>query len=639
MAAPSDLSVLLRLYTGKQDTPTIMFADFCEYLQKYARHYLEETPELVVYLEDTAGFVQSGLRKLEEDGRVIISADQKGRKTVFVPQFYIDKIIQRFKDLDEKAEVPFPLSNELPQGITSTFLKPIHITTDFIMLIEKGERSNTFLYQLIFPDETPPMLFPGSVSPEKLLDLALAKLRFFFRKDESRDYIQKRLMIANPGKELSVKDSLNQFLTRPSESIRNLKHAGDAYLFWSYLCSFIRQDYSKKTDKTPEEIALIQSVFITEYLNNYYRNKVQQDLQRETALKNLELAFQKPPYFYDMDNISRFSDSRGVPLLGQYQQTDLESFIREKTGVDQAPGSLPALLVFRTESGNRYFVLKEKVIPLVIKLCGDNRKPIKDAIIRQWYQILTGYGMEMAMKNQVDFEKKLEEICRVSAPIMHAVLSSSFIPLMAAEGGMNNRGETEGFRMFNHGRLLPYSELLMLNRQELLTDTKILLPFWYTLPIISAIITFFRRPRRKKIDRTNKRSHPAAESTAERDETRGDVRLQRKIELKSAVSIIEKKLVPEGSTLEDEMALHLERWNRTLDPTSKSNLTEDVNSLIRDYVRRVVKTLKASTFDEARVDNLATTLVDTPNLMKIKNRDALQLYVKLYIIYLVKNIN
>jgi hypothetical protein len=47
--------------------------------------------------------------------------------------------------------------------------------------------------------------------------------------------------------------------------------------------------------------------------------------------------------------------------------------------------------------------------------------------------------------------------------------------------------------------------------------------------------------------------------------------------------------------------------------------------------------LRASSFDENRIENLAQTLVDTPSLMKIKNRDALLAYTRLYILYLISN--
>ena len=94
-----------------------------------------------------------------------------------------------------------------------------------------------------------------------------------------------------------------------------------------------------------------------------------------------------------------------------------------------------------------------------------------------------------------------------------------------------------------------------------------------------------------------------------------------------------------SSSLEAEIAEQLENWNRTLNMQMKENLTEDVNSLIRDYIRRIIRTIKATSFDLDRVENLAQTLVDTPNLAKIKNNDALLSYIKLYILQLIANIS
>lgn len=639
MATPTELSVLLRLYANKQNSPTILIADFCDYLQKYSRHYLQDAPDLVMYLDDTANVVLKELDKLQRDSKIIVSTDSKERKTVFVPYFYIDRVVQRYRELDEHPEIPFPLASDIPQGFPANFIKPVYITTDFSALIEGGERVNAYLNQLMFPDATPPMLYPAAISPEKLLDLALGKLRLFLRKDESKDYIQKRLMLANPGKEMTIKNHLIQFQTRPSESLSAFKHSGDAYLFWSYLCSFIRQDFTKKSEKTPEENALLQAVFITEYLNNFYKNRAQQNLQKETALKNLELAFQKPPYYFDMETIMKFADSRGVPLLGQYRDADLEAFIKEKTGDDSA-GSLPQLLVFKTDAGKRYFVLKEKVISLVVKLCNDGRQTIKDKLTQEWFKVLFAYGQDEAMKNPALFEKKVHELCKTYSPILQALLAASFVPLLSIEAVMPGDKDTpNGFRMFDHGRLIPLSELLMLDRTELVTDAKILLPFWYTLPVISTIVAFFHRPKNRKSKAKGRKIAQYGE-TAEADDMpmQRNPAQQRKEELLVAAARIEKKMVPEGSTIESELETQLEKWNRHIDPGVRDNLTDDVNSLIKDYVRRIVKTVKAGNFDQARIENLATTLVDTPNLLKIKNREALHNYVKLYILYLVKNI-
>ena len=70
---------------------------------------------------------------------------------------------------------------------------------------------------------------------------------------------------------------------------------------------------------------------------------------------------------------------------------------------------------------------------------------------------------------------------------------------------------------------------------------------------------------------------------------------------------------------------------------ARTTLTDDVNCLIRDYMRKVIKTISGSTFTLERVQSLANTLVKTPNMQKIKEEEALYMYTQLYILKLVSN--
>ncbi|MDY5047737.1 MAG: hypothetical protein SPE87_08300, partial [Treponema porcinum] len=78
-------------------------------------------------------------------------------------------------------------------------------------------------------------------------------------------------------------------------------------------------------------------------------------------------------------------------------------------------------------------------------------------------------------------------------------------------------------------------------------------------------------------------------------------------------------------------------WNKMITKEARTQLTEDVNALIRDYMRKVIKTISTSTFNLERVQSLAETLVKTPNMQKIKEEDALYMYTQLYILRLVSN--
>ena len=60
--------------------------------------------------------------------------------------------------------------------------------------------------------------------------------------------------------------------------------------------------------------------------------------------------------------------------------------------------------------------------------------------------------------------------------------------------------------------------------------------------------------------------------------------------------------------------------------------------MVRDYMRKILRTLGATAFTVDRVKNLAQVLVDSPSVDKIKNHEALLMYTELYIVKLVKNI-
>ena len=117
-----------------------------------------------------------------------------------------------------------------------------------------------------------------------------------------------------------------------------------------------------------------------------------------------------------------------------------------------------------------------------------------------------------------------------------------------------------------------------------------------------------------------------------------DPKLSRKQELRKSAAEIEKKLVPESSTLDRELKGYLHEWNDRLGKQNYDNLTEDINSLIRDYLRKVLRSLKTESFSAERVSSLAQSLVDSPSMIKIKNHPALKRYTELYLVKLVKNI-
>ena len=619
MTIYTDLLHLLRMFSLRRNSALVTLQPFQDYLHRYARHFLQQKPELAVHLEISLETLLSELKKIQDDGDIEITTDKSNTTIIFVPYYYVDNMSRLYTHLEQHPDIPFPLLSDLPKNFPGKLLKAISVSDDLAELNPES-KENSFLYALNYNGDIPALIFPGSYKTEKLLNLALDKIKLFLSKDESRDYMQKRLMVANPGKEFTVKTFIAKTMAHSINSFQNVKESGDNYILWGQLCAFIKQEFAKKNEKLPDEMALLQAAGILEYLNNYYRNKAQKDIQTDTALKNLLLAFQKAPYYFTMKQITQFTDSRGVPLLGQYSEETLQKFMKEKASSSEKY-IIPDILTFANASNDRFYLLTEKVVPLLISLINEARKPVRELCIKKWHEMLINFEQDDSMKNDMAFNELLKEITAHSAPNLYGLLNASFILSIIADPRLNEIQAMEINRIFPAGKPAAYSEILMLNRHEILSDTKILLPFWYTIPIISSIIAFFKRKKK-----TPQPAQPEKKETAYK---------KPKQRLKDAAEKISAEFIPEGMTLDRTLEKALDEWNHTLGHPARENLTEDVNALIRDYLRGINRTLSFSSFTADRVRSLAKTLMESPGLLKIKERKALQDYTELYIIKLV----
>ena len=620
MKIHTGLLQLLRMFSLKKNEAQVPVDTFQEYLRRYAKHYANQKPELAKYQNIYYDDLVQELKKLQAAGSVELISDISNNMNVFIPHFYIDSTIRMYSDIQEHPEIPFPLLTDLPRSFPGRFSKQILLSDDFASLKHNPDGKD-FLYALNFSGDIPSMLFPGTFAANKVLDLALSKIRVFLSKDDSRDYIQKKLILANPNKDLTIRGFISQIAAQNANSFQSIKNSSETYILWGQFCTFIKQEFSKKNERLPDEVALLQAISIVEYLNNFYRNSAQKDIQSETALKNLLLALQKSPYYFSMKQIAEFKDSRGIPLLGQYTEETLQNFMKQKTSSAEAC-SVPDILTFTNSYAERFYVLAEKVVPLLIYLINEARKPIREACIKKWHTMLLNFEHDSSMKNENAFNAFLRSIAANTAENLYGFLGSSFFMALLSDPRLNEIQILELERIFPGGKLAAYQDILMLDRAEMLRDTKILLPFWYAIPIISAIIAFFKRGRKKTEKKDEKKETTVLVST-------------QKSSMKDIAEKMIAEFLPEKMTLDEMLERKLDAWNQNLNSTMRDNLTEDINAYIRDHIKGIQKTLSASNFDRERLKTIARTLADTPSLTKIKNKAALQSYIELYILKLI----
>jgi hypothetical protein len=111
--------------------------------------------------------------------------------------------------------------------------------------------------------------------------------------------------------------------------------------------------------------------------------------------------------------------------------------------------------------------------------------------------MLQDYDKEDAMFDDKAFERLLKSYTKHLVPLLTAILEDRRLPAIYAEQMHTAQGVPPAMRIFADGALLPYSLLLLIKRGEVYHDTELMLPFWYSFPILTPTFSFFRHLWRK----------------------------------------------------------------------------------------------------------------------------------------------
>lgn len=627
MPTSSNLSSIIRFYADKKKSGFIDFREFCTYVKKYAEHHVEEQADLVKYLGDPSETLLAEIQGLTEK-RLVTLLTNGNKRTIISISFYSVIYSKQYKDILSNDSTPFPLVSDLPKLFPVAILERKDSSSYIPSSINNHNSKSPLLYILEFSQNIPSLLLPACVPIPVLQEAAQIKIKKILKKDEFHDYFLKKLRGTNPAKEISIKNFFKHFVDENLKESTDLINSDDYYL-WNQLCYFIRQDFEKIQDKTLEDINILQSVYICESYSTYLKDQMQTSQKKQDALKELELNLGKYPFFFSMNQILKFKNQNGKLLYGLYSEDDLKEFLQTHS-TTQSKSELPKLLVFKVESGTRYFVYKNKIIQIVVKLCGEAHDTIQDILENKWFNALLNFEKLPEMTNSEQFERCLQKQVELQSPVLYSLLTANFMTLLSYE---KEDDETlQAFQIFSEGKILPFSDLLMLKNSQILSSAKIRLPFVYSIPIISWIISLFSNKKKN-----TKKTDSEQKIETRKDENKPQKHVSKQEQLADQAITISKELIPEGSSLDRELNFSIKQWNKIISPEANQQLVEDVNSLIRDYTRRVVKTLSTTSFTKERVQNLAETLVKTPNMQKIKEEKNLTEYVTLYILKLVSN--
>jgi hypothetical protein len=249
----------------------------------------------------------------------------------------------------------------------------------------------------------------------------------------NKDYIFHKLLPSFMGKESYLKDIFLQIEMRLTDCRHALEAGGEfSVLFWPYLCNLVKNEIRIKKDPLAEDIAVLQSACIMEVLTRYYKQRAVEAKEKERALTLLKHRLEQLPFIYTMEDILKFTDSSSQPLLGKYTEEDLKEFIKTKT-TESRDNKLPDLFIFHGKKEERFFVAKDKVLPLCVKLLREAHGLVGKNITKRWLRIIRDFRSETAMEKDADFEKLLISITGQLVPALNMILGDKRLYLIYSE--------------------------------------------------------------------------------------------------------------------------------------------------------------------------------------------------------------
>ena len=631
MTQRTDLYSILVAYANKNNSPYIEIESFLDFLGRFAKKHSTEQPEWLKWVNDVSVKFWAELSPLVEEDKCELLADTANGR-VYMPYFYLELLKKSFQNAEEDADLPFPSEESLKITLPENQTRLLSSENDILSYLENPQESDIPILKVHFPDDGGSALILASMIPRRLTEVAVLKIRNYLRKAGNTEYALHKIAPQLQGKESYVRDLFNQIILRPLECYNAIAGGGEfSFLFWAHFSILIKNDIKKKKERLSEDIAAFQSVVFIDVISGYYKSQAVKQREAELAFKSLENHLAKPPFLYTLDQMLKFTSSKGVLLLGQYTEEELETWLREKT-TKSVDNQLPVLLIVQGPDGERFYVPKDKMLALCARLLAEGRVKVMEEITKHWQKLMLEFQSEPAMERDGEFEKLLIKITGKLCPVLTSMLEDPKLLLVYEEMEHSQNGTPSPVAIFNKGLLLPYSSLLFLRRKDILTDTKLVLPFWYFLPIISAIIIFFKKLARK-------RKAPKLRTVVGTDEEHNQEEKDRAGEIRAAAEDLEFVLVPSGYTLDSYLEELENRWSRLIDKQARENLIEDVKSLIRDNLRQNLKVEKYTKMTQERINQMAVNIITrTPTLASLSGRNSLIQYTELYLIKLLQHI-
>ncbi len=651
---------IIKSFAFKKKTPFFLYNDFLKVLERYAERKEDNNLKLLAF--DEREKLRPLLMSLNEKGKIKVIFRGDRIDGIQIPSFYVDYLVKEYKKILNDPGIPFPGTDKAEISFPEDKILLINVKTDLVSVLNAFHEIEKEIIQINFPESIDNILVPTGLVRKTLIECAIMKIHRYLQDSRNSGFIFNKLITIMQKQEVILNEMMNDIITKPRKAFSSLMNpTAIGFKFWAHLASFILQDLKDKTDKLIDEIGYIQSAYLLGFFIVYQKGLVQKAMERKEDLSSLESQIKKSPYVFSATDLYDLADKHGVKYVKKYSPEFITNFISEKTKAKE--GELPEVLRLRGSKNKEYYIHRDLLLPVFLEKVAEAANEIKTDILEEWTGLLREDKKTKEMRDDVAFLNSLIKRVKESYPLLTALMNPNLLYIAKEELAVDYPVLNVVNSYFNGTKLKPVNVILGLYRKSLLREAKAALPVWQTIPVLKGIVKFFIRlfkgKKKEMISGLGDESGEATASSGGETEKRRDswdARSGRGVKTSlsgsgsryaavrsaksgisrtkylNAMKVLKEEFVGDATSINKRLDELAEKWNPLFDPVAKRNLVEDVNALIRDFLRSLKRGFKVKPPDAERIRNLAAQLAANKNLQKIKKKEYLKEYIALYMI-------
>ncbi|WP_041396995.1 hypothetical protein [Spirochaeta africana] len=661
----------------KHNDPVMMTSTLVQSVISFIRHTPNRFPS--PNLRNIPAQVVKRLLEAEQAGEVVLTREGSAIIRVFFCGYFIRRITRRLHEIRREPEIPFPTVTSLALDVPENLIHPVNAQDQLVDFMEEVKREqeqqdgprdhDNRLIRLIFSADIEPLLLPYAFLSRDLILICLQKIRFYLRNERNQSYMRQKMLAVFRHREKLVEDTFTAILSRPETVLEDIWKPNEfSYYFWIQITTTITKEYTEKKEKTINEQNYIQASILLGMLLAHRKSLLQRENDREQALKQLETHLRSEPFLFTTNKIFEFTDKNGVPLTKKLSHQDIISYI-ERAEVPRENEKIPPL-VRLTSGESREYVRKDLLFPAFFQHARKVRERLNQDLIKEWSRALNLGVRLVEMQNQDAFEASIQERVARIDPSLSAMLDFSLLYFASREVPLSEQIKAELRKILDTKKLTlkPLSSFFQLDRTNLYSDAKLLLPVWKTIPVLAGLIRMLQKlfigidreeeAERHKLREKNRQTarqfaqerdrtaeagkaprpskpRPAAQKTDTAATSSADsggtteTSSQQRERIRTSAKEVLQSLSSGYDNPEDARQAALERWNTIIDRKHRKNLTIDVENLARDHARRMLRKRGTPTLE--RVQEMARNLAKKDVFESIRDKKSLELFIALTI--------